>query len=172
MIIPRHILIISLLSLLAGCRTVPLQFQTPTLKWQTETGQLQYSNPKRSIIGETVLTTYKESDFQFDFMAGPGFPIMKLRQANGQVRAEAALAKASWQGSPEHAPGILKPWLALQQVFSQISVQSSTRDGKVVLKSVQPDFWHAEALLADGRPKDVTVNFPRSRERFIFHFNR
>jgi hypothetical protein len=162
--------IISLICLLAGCQTRPVQFQTPTSKWQTETGQLQYSTPKRSIIGETVVTTYKDTDFQFDFLAGPGFPIMKLRLANGVVRAEAAFAKATWQGSPAHAPGKLKPWLGLQEVFSQIAKQS-TRNGTVTLQSPQPGFWHAKALLADGRPEDVTVDFPASRDQFVFHFN-
>jgi len=80
--------------LLAGCSTY--QFVTPTAQWQTLVGQLLYSSPKRSIIGETVVTRMNDDQFQLDFMTGPGLSILKLRKDGTRGRAEAAFARVSW----------------------------------------------------------------------------
>ena len=168
------ILIIPLLiaaGLVAGCQTASQNFHRPDARWRTEVGQLQYSNPKRSIIGEVVVTTLANREFQLDFLAGPGFPIMKLRQSANIAHAETAFARASWNGKTEHAPRKLKPWLALGDVFSQLAGLAATKK-QVALQSPQPGFWNATANLPDGRPLDVTVQFPNTRERFVFHFNR
>jgi hypothetical protein len=160
-----------LAGLLAGCQSIRQNFDHPDARWRTEIGQLQYSTPKRSVIGEVVVTSLVNKEFQLDFMAGPGFPIMKLRQSGDMAHAEAAFAHASWSGKTEHAPGKLKPWLALADVFSQLA-EANTSKSQVALQSQKPGFWNANATLADGRPLDVTVQFPQSRERFVFHFNR
>jgi hypothetical protein len=159
-----------LLCLLAGCQTTPLSFQTPGAHWQTETGQLQYSNAKRSIIGECVVTCFDDSDFQLDFLAGPGFPVMKLRQSGNSARAEVAFAHLAWQGNTAHSPGRLKPWLALREVFSRLSTQPVSIN-HLTLQSEQSGFWHANANLNQGRPLDVSIDFPATKERFVFHFN-
>ena len=156
--------------LIAGCQTTPLTFQRPGSRWQTETGQLQYSTPRRSIIGECVVTCFDDTEFQLDFLAGPGFPIMKLRQSLDFARAEVAFAHVSWQGKTAHPPAKLKPWLALRDFFSRLSSQPSS-DGHVTIQSNTQGFWKADATLKGGRPTDVTVEFPETRERFVFHFN-
>src|SRR6202453_3538905 len=104
--------------LLAGCSTY--QFLTPTANWQTLTGQLQYVSPKRSIIGETVVTRMGDNDFQLDFMTGPGLSILKLRKDGNKGRTEAAFARVSWQGNADHPVGPLKSWFALHEVYLDI----------------------------------------------------
>jgi len=160
-----------LAGLLAGCQSIQQNFGQPDARWHTETGQLQYSTPKRSVIGEVVVTSLVNHEFQLDFMAGPGFPIMKLRQSGDTAHAEAAFARASWSGKTEHAPGKLKPWLALGDVFSQLAGPNALKK-QVALQSQKPGFWTATANLSEGLPLDVTVQFPESKERFVFHFNR
>lgn len=167
----KNIPFLLLICFLAGCQTSQPTFHTPDARWHTETGQLQYSNPKRSIIGETVVTALDHQEFQLDFMAGPGFPIMKLRQSGDKAHAESALARVSWNGKSEHPPGKLKPWLALADVFWQLSDFHATKT-QVAIQSAQPGFWNAKAKLNQGRPADVTILFPHSNERFVFHFNQ
>jgi len=154
---------------MAGCQSIQQTFSKPDARWHTEIGQLQYSTPKRSVIGEVVVTSLVNREFQLDFMAGPGFPIMKLRQSGDSAHAEAAFAHASWSGRTAHTPGKLKPWLALADVFSQLA---GSKANQVTLQSKTTGFWSATANLSGGRPLDVTVQFPQSKERFVFHFNR
>jgi len=167
----RTIPLLLLIVVFSGCQAPQQTFHTPDARWHTETGQLQYSNPKRSIIGETVVTALDHQEFQLDFMAGPGFPIMKLRRSSDMAHAESALAHVSWNGKTEHPPGKLKPWLALADVFWRLS-DSNASQIQVILQSSQAGFWKATANLKLGRPADVTIEFPQSQERFIFHLNQ
>lgn len=155
--------------LLTGCSTY--QFVTPSANWQTLIGQLQYVSPKRSIIGDTVVTRMGADDFQLDFMAGPGLPILKLRQQGDKGRAEAAFARLSWQGSAEHPVGPLKSWFGLREVFSDIA-ELKEKNARTTLHSEKAGFWTADVEIADGKPVSVRIVFPRSREKFNFHFSR
>ena len=155
--------------LLAGCSTY--QFVTPSANWQTLIGQLQYISPKRSIIGETVVTRMGDNDFQLDFMTGPGLSILKLRKEGNKGRAEAAFARLSWQGNADRPVGPLKSWFALHEVFSAVAALRD-RNINTVLHSQKPGFWNAEVELADGKPVNVRITFPRSKEKFNFHFSR
>jgi hypothetical protein len=155
--------------LLAGCSTY--QFITPSASWQTLIGQLQYVSPKHSIIGDTVVTRMGDNDFQLDFMAGPGLPILKLRKQGDKGRAEAAFARVSWQGNADHPPGPLKSWFALHEVFSAVAGLRD-RNIKTTLQSQKPGLWSAEVEIANGKPVSVRIKFPRSKEEFNFHFSR
>ena len=154
---------------LAGCSTY--QFVTPTANWQTLVGQLLYSSPKRTIIGETVVTRMGDDQFQLDFMTGPGLSILKLRKDGPRGRAEAAFARVSWQGNADHPPGPLKSWLALHQIFTAITALHGSPT-HAELHSEKPGFWTATAQLVDGKPVEVKIEFPASKERFFFHFGR
>lgn len=156
-----------LAAMFAGCATY--QFATPNASWQSVIGQLQYVSPKRSIIGETVVTRDGDQNFQLDFMTGPGLPILKLRKEGNKARAEAAFARVSWQGSAEHPVGPLKSWFALNEVFTAISGLHQT-SGSAELHSQKPGFWNAKATVANGKPVDVRIEFPGSKEQFNFHF--
>jgi len=155
--------------LLAGCSTY--QFVTPTAQWQTLVGQLLYSSPKRSIIGETVVTRMNDDQFQLDFMTGPGLSILKLRKDGTRGRAEAAFARVSWQGNADHPPGPLKSWLALHEIFTAEAALHGSKTHEE-LHSQKPDLWKAEVQLADGKPVEIKIDFPHSKERFFFHFSR
>lgn len=155
--------------LLAGCSTY--QFVTPTARWQTHIGQLQYTSPKHSIIGETVVTRMGDDQFQLDFMTGPGLPILKLRKDGARGRAEAVFAKLSWQGNAGHPPGPLKSWFALHEVFSSVAALPGS-PVHAPLHSRKPGFWNAEAVLVEGKPVEIKIEFPRSREHLNFHFSR
>lgn len=154
--------------LLAGCSAY--QFDRPATNWQTLVGQLQYASPKRSIIGETVVSRFGDEELQLDFAAGP-VPILKLRKDGKRGRAEAAFARVSWQGNADHPPGPLKSWFALHEVFAQAAKQHGT-SANVALHSDKPGSWNAKATFENGKPVDVQVDFPHSRERFHFHFGR
>ncbi len=155
--------------LLAGCSTY--QFVTPAANWRTQIGQLQYISPKRSIIGETVVTRTGASDFQLDFMTGPGLSILKLRKEGNKGRAEAAFARVSWQGNADHPVGPLKSWFALEEVFAAVDALHQTNTS-ATLHSQKPGFWTAQAVVADGKPVDLRIKFPNSKEQFNFHFSR
>ena len=155
--------------LLAGCSTY--QFATPTASWQTVVGQLQYISPKRSIIGETVVTRMGDSDFQLDFMTGPGLSILKLRKEGNRGRAEAAFARVSWQGNADHPVGPLKSWFGLHEVFSAVAGLHGTTT-TAELHSQKPGFWNAKVDVVDGKPENVRIAFPHSKEQFNFHFSR
>jgi hypothetical protein len=153
--------------LLAGCATY--QFDRPATNWQTLVGQLQYASPKRSIIGETVVSRFGENELQLDFAAGP-VPILRLRKDGERGRAEASFARVSWQGNADHPPGPLKSWFALHEVFADAAMQRHAADATVALHSEKPGFWDAKVAFSNGKPVDVQVNFPHSKERFHFHF--
>ena len=51
----RPALAVLLLSALAACQTAR-EFPAPGSHWKNAQGQLQYTTPKRSVIGETVLS--------------------------------------------------------------------------------------------------------------------
>lgn len=155
--------------LLAGCSTY--QFATPSENWQPLIGQLQYVSPKHSIIGDTVVTRMGENDFQLDFMAGPGLPILKLRQQGDKGRAEAAFARVSWQGNAARPPGPLKSWFALREVFSAIAALKE-KNTRTSLHSATPGLWTADVEVADGKPGSVRIVFPHTKEKFNFHFGR
>ena len=156
------------LLLVTGCSTY--QFTTPTANWQTQIGQLLYGSPKRTIIGETVVTRMGDSQFQLDFMAGPGLSILKLRKDGNRGRAEAAFARVSWQGNADHSVGPLKSWFALHEVFTAADALHGTSSHNE-LHSQNKVLWTADASVVNGRPTVIKIEFPRSKERFFFHFS-
>jgi hypothetical protein len=106
-------------AVLPGCQT-PLAFPEPAPDWQTHTGQLHYrSATGRSVVGDVVVRRSPRGDFQLAFSSGPGFPLLRLWQLGDNARAEGAVARGSWQGRREKAPGALRGWLQLREVFAR-----------------------------------------------------
>jgi len=141
------------------------------------TGQLQYVTPQRSVIGDCVVSILHDDQFQLDFVAGPGFPLMKLRESGRMARAEGLFARGSWQGDIDQAPERLKSWLALREIVARAG-RASAGGGVIHLQS--PGFWNGETQVAAGGTEDIKIQFLRSdmprksawMERFVFHFNR
>ena len=156
-----------LLSTLVGCQTAR-EFPAPGSHWKNAQGQLQYSTPKRSVIGETVLSGNGVHDFQLDFVAGPGVPLMRLRESGSIARAEGVFAGGSWQGHPAHAHGRLASWVALREVFA--ALETHIDDPAATLTSapgaVYP--WTVQLTQAPGQPQRIRIHFPKTRERFTF----
>jgi hypothetical protein len=162
----RPLLFLPALLFLTGCATH--RFPSPTPKWRTSLGQLQYVTPKRSVIGDTLVTRSGDQ-FQLEFTAGPGVSLMKLQIDRDLGRAESAVVPIPWQGDTGHAPKQLRGWVALRDVFSQLDAQAHS-DGHTTFKSKDKPAWKADADTTGGRPVQLRVVFPKSREQFVFHF--
>lgn len=100
---------------LSGCQTTaPHQFATPTAPWQTRTGQMSYTGPRMSLIGEVVVRSTKAGDFELTFSKGPGVTLLMLRSDTNVVQIEGPLARGRWSGSAASAPERLRGWIALR----------------------------------------------------------
>jgi hypothetical protein len=154
------------LVLLTGCQT-PYQFPAPGPAWETHVGQLQSTGNGHSVIGDVVVSRSAPSEFQLDFLSGPGFPILKMRISGDHGRAESSFARASWQGNPRQAPGPLRAWLALPEVFT--AAEASTG---APLASNPPRHWTAQAEKSQGRLTQLRVDFLATGESFRFQFRR
>jgi hypothetical protein len=137
---------VALALLLAGCAAMR-QFPTQNPQAKLLTGQMLYSSPKRSFVGDFTARV-SESDFQLDVAKGPG-SLFFVRESGGTLARVEAMGH-SWQGGPRFAPGILRSWLALGDVLAGKNVPNArvTRSGD-----------------------QLTAEFPATRERFVFHFS-
>ena len=101
---------------LTSCQTTspPHQFATPTAPWQTKTGQLAYTGPRMSLIGEVLIRSTKAGDFELTFTKGPGVTLLTLRSDANVVQIEGPLARGRWSGAAATAPERLRGWIALR----------------------------------------------------------
>ena len=166
---PCRVWAILLLASLSACQTAR-EFPAPGLHWKNAQGQLQYTTPKRSIIGETVLSGNGVQDFQLDFLAGPGVPLMRLSESGGVARAEGVFAGATgrWQGNPKHAHGRLASWVALREVFAALETRIDAPRATLTSVPGTPYPWTAQFTQAPGEPQRIRIDFPKTRERFTF----
>lgn len=172
----RHAFAAGLLALLPSCQTPSgsggaREFPTPGADWKTSIGQLRYVNPKHSVIGEAIVSRHGPADFALDFLAGPGVPLMRLRESGNDVRAEGLFARGSWQGHATHA-GRLTSWVRLREAFA--ALDSASKGPRACLRAPagSPTLWTVQAERAEGKPQRVTVEFPKTQERFMFVFAR
>jgi len=160
-------LAVLLLASLSGCQT-PREFPAPGSQWKNAQGQLQYTTPKRSLIGETVLSGNGMQDFQLDYLAGPGVPLMRLREAGNVARMEGVFAGGSWQGDPAHAHGRLASWAALREVFAALQTHIDAPSATLHSAPGALTPWTAQLAQAPGAPQRIRIDFPKTRERFTF----
>ncbi|MDD5349848.1 MAG: hypothetical protein PHQ12_06520 [Chthoniobacteraceae bacterium] len=163
----RPVLAALLLFPLAACQTAR-EFPAPGSHWKNAQGQLQYRTPKRSVIGETVLSGNGTQDFQLDYMAGPGVPLMRLREAGQVARMEGIFAGGSWQGDPAHAHGRLASWAALREVFAALETKIDAPSATLHSAPGAAYPWTAQLNQAPGQPQRIRIEFPRTKERFMF----
>ncbi len=130
---------------LGACQTTP---HTRLVSGKVRTGQMRYSGPQRSIVGEFVLCS-SPYDFQLEVSKGPS-TLMSVREIHGET-ARFEGGGRSWQGRPQNAPKPLRNWLALDDVFA-----GRAGDGS----------WTARRT-----GSETAVVFPKTGERFVFHFN-
>ncbi|HWL54531.1 MAG TPA: hypothetical protein VNQ90_18975 [Chthoniobacteraceae bacterium] len=161
------------LLLLPGCQTAPPRgaspFPEPGADWTTLVGQLRYVTPERAVIGEVVVSYQGEEHFQLDFLAGPGVPLMRWREAGSRAEAEGLFARGYWHGSPQRA-GRLGSWARLSDVFSGVEKQEGVVESMSV--GTSPTEWKARKEWSGGHLKQIAIDFPSTSERFIFVFAR
>jgi len=163
-------LLVALAATLSSCQTtITRSFPTPGDNWNNAYGQLQYVTPKRSVIGEAVITRNGTQDFQLDYTAGPGVPLIRVRETSHSAAAEGAFAMLGWQGDPARPPHHLISWMELREVFAAIEAHSKQNHVSV---HGPAGTWNAQAELAAGKLERVRVEFPRKKERFTFVFAR
>lgn len=162
---------VTLLFTLTACQTtqVTQEFPTPGRNWRTSIGQLQYTSPQRSVVGEAVVSTLGARDFQLEYTAGPGVPLMRLSEIDSTARAEGLFARGSWQGDPARASRPVATWLALREAL--VAVNATGRRAAIAQSPAGVETpWTAKA--SSGEPRRVIVQFPRTGERFVFVFTR
>lgn len=155
-----------ILATFSGCQT-PGEFPAPGAHWKNAQGQLQYTTPKRSVIGETVLSGNGARDFQLDYTAGPGLPLMRLRESGTAARMEGVFAGGSWQGEPEHVHGRLASWAALREVFAAVQEKGATPSATLHSAPGSQVIWTAQLIQTPGNQR-IRVEFPKTKERFTF----
>ena len=139
---------IALLFVVAGCATAPTP--TPIGPFKIKTGQVLYASPKTTIVGNFIAKV-SPSDFMFDLSKGPGASLISVR-SHGKDFVSIVAQGRHWQGNPRFAPKIVKTWAALRCAFDNAPAPEGCtiqRNGRI-----------------------VTVEFPASRERFVFHIDR
>ena len=158
-----------LLGLLSACQTAR-EFPAPGSHWKNAQGQLQYTTPKRSVIGEIILSGNGLQDFQLDYLAGPGVPLMRLRASGATARAEGIFAGVggSWQGNPAHAHGRLANWVALREVFAALETRINVPSATLHSQPGAAVPWTAQLTQTPGEPQRIRVEFPKTKERFTF----
>ena len=176
---PRILLLsIALVSLftLPACRTLlgqgrpEVMFAASKTPWRTAVGQLQFVNPKRSVIGGVVVSRRGTEDFRLEFTAGPGVPLLRLQESGTLVRGEGLFARGFWQGPTAKAPRHLESWVTLREIFACLETPGNKRTGSFAVKSLDgaPYPWTATADLTDGKTRRLQVSFTETGERLTF----
>ena len=145
----RRTALLALLLACAGCMTGRQQFPPPDPSGKTLTGQMLYSGPKRTFVGDFTARV-SATDFYLSVSKGPGVPLFSVRKSGGTL-ARIETPNRSWQGNPQHfIPGPVRSWLALGDVLAGKPVES------------------AQVTRTDGR---VTAEFASTHERFVFQLS-
>ena len=101
--------------LLAACATTSNhQFPAPGADWKSKVGQLAYTGPRMSLIGEVLIRYSASGDFELRFSKGPGLTLLVIRQDAQFASAEGPLARGRWSGPTANAPERLRGWFALR----------------------------------------------------------
>jgi hypothetical protein len=133
--------------LLTACKTMP---PLPELAGgKVRTGQVHYSSPGRSFVGEFWLRE-SPGNFQLEITKGPGIPLMSVREIAGKA-ARFEGGGRSWQGAPDRAPQQLQSWFSLDEALAGHSGGAAWTVKKTGGQTV--------------------VTFPGTGEWFVFHFN-
>ena len=109
--------LVALVCLTSCSFNLPHKFAEPGKHWQTRSGQLQYRNAGKTVIGDVVVRYSKHGDFELAFSKGPGVTMLSIEQDNEYARVSGPMARLGWSGRTEHAPEQLRGWLSLRDVL-------------------------------------------------------
>ena len=105
----RHIRPLLIALILSGCAvTSTHRFATPATDWRTRTGQLAYTGPKMSLIGEVLVRYSKAGDMEFTFSKGAAVTLLTIHQDAQFASAAGPLARGGWSGPA--LPGRRAAW--------------------------------------------------------------
>lgn len=167
-VIPRALLVVSALAAFLGaCQTA--QQSTPFTARKSFHGQLHYASANASSVGETVVALGADGTFQLEFVAGPGFPLLRMNTDGYSASAEGVFARGRWSGRSSSAPEQLRSWLLLRDVFAQAELASGTARRKVRFSSRVAPTWEANAEFSGRKLRLLRVRFATG-ERFAFQF--
>ncbi|MDP9292298.1 MAG: hypothetical protein M3O82_08040, partial [Verrucomicrobiota bacterium] len=129
----RRLVSLGVICLFSACQTTYESIPAP-VGGRTLSGQVQYSGTTRSFVGEFTAIS---SPAAFQLVISKGLPLISVQQASDTARIE--FAGRSWQGSIQRAPAQTKTWLALPEVFAQVSANDRTH-----FQSKTPGLWNAD----------------------------
>lgn len=151
--------------LLAGFLTFGCQTTPPLAAPETSTevsGQLRVGGELEGLISDYRLEASSTlPDFELLLFKGTAFPLLEVRRTDAVVRFEATFEERSWQGAVDRAPGAVRPWATLGEVW-QTALAHDLRPGHWTGKT-----WRADLTDEGGRPR-LRIEFPESDLTFTF----
>jgi hypothetical protein len=126
----RYLLFFCLALLFSACQTVN---ELPGLGSDTKhhDGQMVYQTTHTSIVGDVILRTRPNGDYDLIFSKG-GAQMLQLQAHDGELVATGLFAAHGWTGPVDRAPGQLRAWGLLKQVVPYFdSDKPSAQNGKI-----------------------------------------
>jgi hypothetical protein len=127
---------------------------------KTLEGQMVYTTSRRSVVGDVILRTRSNGDYDLAFSKG-GVSVLQLQSHGNELVATGLFARTGWKGPVDRAIGPLHSWALLRQVIPYFySNQSSASNSRK---------WRATFSRDSGRLKGAKIDFAR-HESMIFSF--
>jgi hypothetical protein len=127
---------------------------------KTHEGQMVYTTSRRSVVGDVILRTRSNGDYDLAFSKG-GVSVLQLQSHGNELVATGLFAKSGWKGPVDRALGPLHSWAMLKQVIPYFdSNQASAGNGKK---------WNATFDRKNGKLTGAKIDFIR-HESMIFSF--
>jgi hypothetical protein len=127
---------------------------------QTHEGQMVYTTSRRSVVGDVILRTRLNGDYDLAFSKG-GVSVLQLQSHGNELVATGLFARTGWKGPVDRAIGPLHSWALLKQVIPYFySEQSSASNGRK---------WNATFARKNGKLMGTKIDFAR-HESMIFSF--
>jgi hypothetical protein len=127
---------------------------------KTHEGQMVYTTSRRSVVGDVILRTRSNGDYDLAFSKG-GVSVLQLQSHGNELVATGLFARSGWRGPVDRAIGPLHSWALLKQVIPYFySDQSSASSGRR---------WNATFTRKNGKLTGAKIDFAR-HESMIFSF--
>ena len=127
---------------------------------KTLQGQMVYTTSRRSVVGDVILRTRSNGDYDLAFSKG-GVSVLQLQSHGSELVATGLFARTGWKGPVDRAIGPLHSWALLRQVIPYFySSQSSASNSRK---------WSATFSRNSGKLQGAKIDFAR-HESMIFSF--
>jgi hypothetical protein len=127
---------------------------------KTFEGQMLYTTSRRSVVGDVILRTRSNGDYDLAFSKG-GVSVLQLQSHGNELVATGLFARSGWKGPVDRALGPLHSWALLKQVIPYFySNQNTAGSGRR---------WNATFDRKNGKLAGARIDFAR-RESMIFSF--